>query len=613
MSKLRILHLSDLHIPHNDGQNFFRSEQLFEEIVACAETYKFVGQIDMVAVTGDVVNHGEVIGGFGNAKILFDKLAHELSIEPKKFIFVPGNHDVRGNDLLEQIGAPTDDLDNYVGRFYHFQQFVKDFSGNNGTSSYGVTQIEAGNHVIRVMKINSVLYSRSDKGSDVDRGKLHISTKQLEDIERQWRSLSKNSSIALMHHSPDWLDTKQKRLLESMLTRNKVSFFLHGHSHENFIEQKETPASAIFYLCTGLGFPAHTEYEGCKRYKMSYYVIDLKNETVAGQMFVTGNDLAFTTDTVTFPPDGKFEFRRSTVSKRTRAIPKSPSSSKKAVNPTKKFTGLTEQEDEIQSLVRQKEALERQKGVLKDQVAVLEQLICKGIKFLRNDAMVFFNTQKQLYEFTFTKEYEIITGNHQWFSGQFYCNRFQTDRKKSTAFYKKHSAKISWNQLNFRASITVKASNKKPSKLMPALVECVAESANYKQFNIKYASADELNHYECKINDTVILEYKYEVPVDCWGSYLNRTISYFNETWKVTFDCDVREQLEKGEFSLTRKPDVEVSERRFKKSKEGFYFVKGTESHRMGHYVIHWNAEAIFGVEGINSARGEDKSQITRS
>jgi len=266
-------------------------------------------------------------------------------------------------------------------------------------------------------------------------------------------------------------------------------------------------------------------------------------------------------------------------------------------------------------LVRRNNDLMQQLGKQEQQIDTLEKHICKGVRFSRNDVTVFFDTQKKLYRFTFVKVYKIISREHRWFSGQFYCNKFHTDTVESTKFYEKNKERISWDSLNFKASIAVKGSRKSNITIpMPVVVKCVAGDGNYKRFNVQYHSSCG-KYYKCQIGDEVTLEYTYEVPMDCWGSYINRTISYFKEKWKVTFGCDDNSRLVVDHFTITQEPNTgEDSAKLRLKEKNGYLFVGIERSPRicMGQYVIHWDADAIFNAEGLNSDRGVDESLITK-
>lgn len=66
-----------------------------------------------------------------------------------------------------------------------------------------------------------------------------------------------------------------------------------------------------------------------------------------------------------------------------------------------------------------------------------------------------------------------------------------------------------------------------------AEIYAVAKSPRYFRFHIRYGTDD--GRIDPSQYESFELIYSYEVPVTHWGSYINRTVSYFGESTKVFF------------------------------------------------------------------------------
>lgn len=112
------------------------------------------------------------------------------------------------------------------------------------------------------------------------------------------------------------------------------------------------------------------------------------------------------------------------------------------------------------------------------------------------------------------------------------------------------------------------------------------------------------------------MEYSYEIPEHYWGSYLNRTISYFREIGDINISCDDNQklinQVTNQDLFLTKPPKTQISNSEdFVLQKNGSYLIK--LPNESGKYTIHWNAKKLFGEEAENTAPGKDECQITNT
>jgi len=164
----------------------------------------------------------------------------------------------------------------------------------------------------------------------------------------------------------------------------------------------------------------------------------------------------------------------------------------------------------------------------------LRKDVHKGLKMLRNDATVVVDTIQKRYKISLEKEFKVISGDlEQWFDTQFYCNNKLESGKEAKEYYAEHAP--IWEDLNVYASMKYKNPNDPEiSENVELKVEPITNKSFYIPFHIYYAGVK--NHggsIEIKKGAIVKLTYGYEVSATLWGSYLNRTLSFFGE--KATF------------------------------------------------------------------------------
>ena len=100
MQKQVIIHLSDIHYDNTEYSNL-----LLDNLIAdLVEMKKEVGAYDLLAITGDCVDRGN-IAFFDPLSKKLNKLLKKCGLTPKKnTIIVPGNHDVsHKNEWLDSL------------------------------------------------------------------------------------------------------------------------------------------------------------------------------------------------------------------------------------------------------------------------------------------------------------------------------------------------------------------------------------------------------------------------------------------------------------------------------------------------------------------------------
>lgn len=271
MREFCLVHLADLHIDDIEDTNFtLLREELKSDIKKVMIQNEL--QIDMIAVTGDIVNKGK-LKSYDLAKELFEGILEELCLEKQNMVFVPGNHDIsRDSELEEKLEKYKVDIDKigfinnqwteFNDRFSAFERFTSHFYDNsteNINGSFGVRDIEVNGVKVRFVLLNT---SWTTMGN-TDYGRLRISRAQLEYLREVNARLGHcDLAIALTHHPLEWLEHDDKEMVEDYLMNKSkigVDVILHGHIHDARIEMNANPNRSILKLVSGIGYPKSKE------------------------------------------------------------------------------------------------------------------------------------------------------------------------------------------------------------------------------------------------------------------------------------------------------------------------------------------------------------------
>lgn len=279
---LLILQLSDLHFGNKSrysdlvpekaaelGRRFFKAIKQ-----ACTEL-NIQRRIDLVIVSGDIVETGKP-SEFLIGHEFLQALAGEIGIEQRRFVFVPGNHDVSWAECKkvdteiegEELPASRrrEELDSRKLRAY--DTFVSHFYSRKLTDLSGCRQLTRGGWIhdfvelkLSVAALNSCEKESHDKGDHIGL----VSSDQAQSLLNAWTETAYDSQLKLLvvHHNPvvttdaniatwrTWL-LNAKTLDEALIARYEadvtglegsnhlkqisdgtlVQLVLHGHHHE---------------------------------------------------------------------------------------------------------------------------------------------------------------------------------------------------------------------------------------------------------------------------------------------------------------------------------------------------------------------------------------------
>lgn len=284
MNKAVLVHLSDIHFSGtNESLNLM--EKLLDDLNLMK---KEIGVYDLLAITGDCVNQGQ-IELFDDFKQKVNEILKTCGLQHKnRVIIVPGNHDVsqKNNYLINIKNECINDYkkayqmaeESCVLLFKEYNEFVDKFGiPQNG---YGVKYFTVNGLVIRVILLNSSLSTLVHNKY----GELIIGDKQLDYIKKQINSRKKkfDITIACMHHPLDWFSYNVRASLQDFLFNTlKVDFLLHGHIHEASYDSIFNMDTSANIFCTGISYTR--KGEKCSRkdgMRYSIYEIDKNTRTV---------------------------------------------------------------------------------------------------------------------------------------------------------------------------------------------------------------------------------------------------------------------------------------------------------------------------------------------
>ena len=377
MCRIGVLHLSDLHLTSNQNELKSRDyRNLKKEIIDAVNNIKSKSKIDVVAVTGDIINKGRT-DDYSLAKRFFEDISKETSIPLNRFVFAAGNHDAPRDKFIKTM--KISEMEEYssfknhlLGRFSNFCKFYKDLTGDESRisdESYGIKDFEIDKKIIRFIVINSSVCT-NDKQDFMN---LEISKYQLESLENEMRNAKSNPilTIALMHHPIQWLEyNEQEQLLEYFEDEFDVNILLHGHTHEGRVYGNMDIDRTLINFVTGIGYD-QSEKEDYKKlkYRMAFYNFDTNRNVIEGNLLVTNEKLTFVPDTSKYRKinvDGYFSINY----------------------PLNDIKNLHVYNQYINSYDSKNVRINRE---LVDKVNILEKMIYDGKKYLTNHAYIRFN------------------------------------------------------------------------------------------------------------------------------------------------------------------------------------------------------------------------------
>ena len=247
----------------------------------------------------------------------------------------------------------------------------------------------------------------------------------------------------------------------------------------------------------------------------------------------------------------------------------------------------------------------------------LLEIAYHGMEYTYNSVTVYFDRKNEEYRFQFEKHFTRISNIiPEYYSAQFYANKFITDKDKAKDFYEQN--KIQWKSLNVRAYISYKLPGEQNfSNDIPLDVVNISDNSNYIKFKILYKIRKNLTKIDLTKGTEARIKYCYSVPASYWGSYINRTISYFGEKAEVKLKYDSDYDLNYEIVKLNEGVPCAIENIRFEEHKhrddnnEVITISLNPPPNECSKYRIKWDAEAYFGKKDLNTIDGVDQLGLT--
>lgn len=198
---MNLLHLTDLHFSNQVAKESI--EDAWQSIYETLLRIQIDTKIDGIVITGDITLNGAK-DEFSMAYDFLDQLCKLTKISKKHFFICQGNHDA---DTKEKNSS-----------FDHYQEFVKNFLGNERGDSIQTSQAQYG--ILSINTCTQTSWEMYNHGILLE-----------EEVERV-RNESKrfDYTIVLMHHQSEII--ANSALLSEW--KGKVHLIISGHKHPNY-------------------------------------------------------------------------------------------------------------------------------------------------------------------------------------------------------------------------------------------------------------------------------------------------------------------------------------------------------------------------------------------
>jgi len=230
--------------------------------------------------------------------------------------------------------------------------------------------------------------------------------------------------------------------------------------------------------------------------------------------------------------------------------------------------------------------------------------ISEGLMITYNKAKIIIDGESKQYKFSYTKRFIVFSDDYpKGFGSQFYCNKKLESNKEVRQTYQ-DPEKPKWRDICFFAYLKYKKHDDKDfSKPIDLKIEPILEEGIYMPFYIRFAQkiGNEIVNIPLEKMTEIELKYGYVVNCEYWGSYLNRTLSYFAEKAIVKLEhkkCDSKKDLKLTLVELKKSGTPEIIQEYppniFEGDKQIYEFILPNK--KFGRYRIHWDSEAILNI-----------------
>lgn len=256
MSKIRSIHLSDIHYKVNNYNTERLRESLLDKIVQCGKGY-----YKYLFITGDFLYCYENCGSFKEVSEYIEKILQVSGIKKEYVFLVPGNHDIERSVLrsiiisglkndINSISKTIDVLDDkvYEGLIKgqeNFIKFYKNILGRDYSANDLHYLIETED--MNILGINTCLIS----GMDEEEGSLSIGLKKLWKCVNSLDKSNNKYNIAILHHSLECINAEERDEIKKLLVDYNFNLILCGHTHKSKFDEIIIGSKVIRIVCSG--------------------------------------------------------------------------------------------------------------------------------------------------------------------------------------------------------------------------------------------------------------------------------------------------------------------------------------------------------------------------
>lgn len=289
---MRILHFSDFHL---NGKKIQDAEHILGYMLNALKKIKDERPVDLVIFSGDMLEkggegyNGDLSAGFADFKEkIINPIMSTLELQPSRFIFCPGNHDINreaDDELMEEgIESRTKEYNDivhfakdlkigkYTARVDEFKKFENDYYKELGDVKYtgsrfvSTFEFDINGESVGVSSLNDVWrYGFNDKN------KIALGIHQI--AENKNHLEGKSLRIAVMHYPIEFLKETERHRVMELCARNFDVVFC-GHSHQGYVNMHVPLINNAFLEVNTAGTLAANTYTNDSKYQNSFQVID---------------------------------------------------------------------------------------------------------------------------------------------------------------------------------------------------------------------------------------------------------------------------------------------------------------------------------------------------
>src|SRR5258708_6716099 len=242
--KLRILHLSDLHLAQTENID---QKAVVKALLHDLDIQRGQTDFDAICITGDIALKGGYATDLNAPVRFFNDLSRVTGASSDQIILLPGNHDmnlvVQDNSVatgvfsqLQSRDSVNDFVDKALSRpflwehmadFERLRKTVSTVTYKSKGALESSCEIVAHGKRIGFACLNSA-WKATGATNDGDYGKLIVGDRQVENCASQLDGC--DLKIAMLHHPLNWLTPFDYTYVQRAIMRNIDALF-HGHNH----------------------------------------------------------------------------------------------------------------------------------------------------------------------------------------------------------------------------------------------------------------------------------------------------------------------------------------------------------------------------------------------